>query len=230
MPMAEKIPNWRMPEIGVQINEQNPITLVHIYDDVKSQSTYIQHPISIAIITAVGLGALKVSGQIIGKSLGSNGILSDHRSGPSAIVLGTCAVATMLYLAEALREGFTNSTHLKHVAGLSLCLTTIFALSVAQSVSVKKTSNATFPYWAAGRQSVSLFTSFELNNLLTSGDSFFTSSTADLLYRTEVIASAKISGYMVGNEAVSQHCSGSPSESDPGENTPLLAASGLENV
>ena len=74
---------------------------------------------------------------------------------------------------------------------------------------------------------MSLFTSFQLNNLLTSGDSFFASSTADLLYRTVVIASSKISGYMVGNEGFPQHCSGSPSESDPGENTPLLVASGI---
>ena len=195
------------------------LTELVIYDDIKSGEMYADYPITAMVLTSIGLGALKVCGQVAGKSIGTDP--ASETTVSQGLNFGMVGVATLLAFTEWVRENLTSSDDSRNTLRLGALVAALFVVSASQSIAVKKLTHAEYPYFAAVRQMTSVGVSFALNNQLEVGDPWFSSSDANLVYRSGILASVKIAGYLAGrsyalneNEALAHNHS---------ETVPLLA-------
>lgn len=206
------------PFLGVLVakNVVGQLAELVIYDDIKQGALYDSYPIMTNVWTSIGMGALKVCGQVTGKSLFED---PDPKLRSSlSVLVGGVGVALGLCVTEVIRE---NQTSLEPSSlWLGVLLPSLLMVSAAQSVGVKKMNDAQYAYFATVRQMASVGISFALNNQLESGDQFFVSSDANLAYRSAVIASVKILGYLAGREYV--FAEKASLVLDPTELSPLL--------
>lgn len=210
----------------VTLNILGQLAELSLYDTIKSATLYKNHPILVALMTAFGMGALKVSGQIIGKTIASDANLTQHLR-QRLLTWGVCAVTVGLVVSEGIRENISSDKYLENTGVLTVFSLGLFAISGSQSIGTKTLSTANYPYFAASRQVLSALVGFELNLQLTKATPFFDSGVADLFYRASIVASLKISGYMAGRDhalnAANENSQEPGTRTTPTETTPLLS-------
>ncbi len=200
-----------------------------LYDTIKNATPYQEHASSVGMMTAVGMGSLKISSQIVGKTMVSDESRSEHRHQPF-LTWGICAVAVGMGFAEAGREYVSSNQSLKNTALFSALSVGMFTGSVLQTLGIKMLSPSHYPYAAATSQLVSASLGFALNAQLTKGASFFDSEKRDLFYRAALVASLNIAGCMVGRDVADTFLTESeslkkknPNKYELMETTPLLS-------
>jgi hypothetical protein len=207
----------------VMTNALIQLTELPLYDTIKNATPYQEHAASVGMMTAVGMGSLKISSQIVGKRMAAGDSRSEHSHQPF-LTWGICAVAFGLGIVEAGRDYATTNQSL-HNGSLTAALSMgMFGGSVFQTLGIKLLRQSHYPYAAVVSQCVSTSVGFALNIQLTKGAALFDTEKLDLYYRAAFVASLNIAGCMVGRDLASFAFPESREKTAaPTEKTPLLS-------